>query len=220
MDVNCRKRVATPNDPKLSDGGGLARPLHGGGKVAAEAAGVTARSRSLQRIVRPIGLASDPGIEGESLPIRLSHEGSEAMVAIEDTICLLIQHENDRGRDSSGLRAKLVEVIISLAAANHVGKNIVGSVSVACREAMNDSIRDWFKANRGGGHLFAMPSELRDCLNRLVMQEASPIGSVVGVVSGLERPPDEANERTKPDVEDGIGHGTENPSSNLNLHNL
>ena len=45
----------TPNDPKLSDGGGLARPLHGGGKAAAEAAGVTARSRSLQRLVRRCG---------------------------------------------------------------------------------------------------------------------------------------------------------------------
>ena len=44
--------VKTPNDPKLSDGGGLARPLHGGGKAAAEAAGVTCRSGSLQRMVR------------------------------------------------------------------------------------------------------------------------------------------------------------------------
>jgi hypothetical protein len=45
-------RAESPNDPKLSDGGGLARPLHGGGKAAAEAAGVTARSSSLQRMVR------------------------------------------------------------------------------------------------------------------------------------------------------------------------
>ena len=48
-------RAKTPNDPKLSDGGGRARPLHGGGKVAAEAAGVTDRSRSLQRMVRRCG---------------------------------------------------------------------------------------------------------------------------------------------------------------------
>ena len=52
----------TPNDPKLSDGGGLARPLHGGGKAAAEAAGVTDRSRSLQRMVRRCG-DSEGGVE-------------------------------------------------------------------------------------------------------------------------------------------------------------
>ena len=50
-----RTCVATPNDLKLSDGGGQARPLHGGGKAAAEAAGVTGRSRSLQRMVRRCG---------------------------------------------------------------------------------------------------------------------------------------------------------------------
>ena len=51
---NHRENVATPNDPKLSDGGGLAQPVHGGGKAAAEAPAVTDRSRSLQRMVRPI----------------------------------------------------------------------------------------------------------------------------------------------------------------------
>ncbi len=49
IEVNVCK---SPNDPKLSDSGGRARPLHGGGKVAAEAAGVTDRSSSLQRMVR------------------------------------------------------------------------------------------------------------------------------------------------------------------------
>ena len=47
--------LATPNDLKLSDRGGTARPLHGGGKAAAEAAGVTCRSGSLQRMVRRSG---------------------------------------------------------------------------------------------------------------------------------------------------------------------
>jgi hypothetical protein len=47
---------SAPNDPKLSDCGGRARPLHGGGQVAAEAAGVTDRSSSLQRMVRRCGL--------------------------------------------------------------------------------------------------------------------------------------------------------------------
>jgi hypothetical protein len=55
-----RKDVASPNDPKLSDCGGRARPLHGGGKVAAEAAGVTDRSSSLQRMVRrTVGFGGD-----------------------------------------------------------------------------------------------------------------------------------------------------------------
>ena len=56
MNDHKTKRVAAPNDPKLSDRGGTARPLHGGGKAAAEAADVTCRSGSLQRMVRPLDL--------------------------------------------------------------------------------------------------------------------------------------------------------------------
>jgi len=44
---------ASANDPKLSDCGATARCLHGGGKAEAEAGSVTARSSSLQRMVRP-----------------------------------------------------------------------------------------------------------------------------------------------------------------------
>ena len=43
--VHCRahrKRVETPNDPKLSDGGGWRGPCMAGGKAAAEARAVTA----------------------------------------------------------------------------------------------------------------------------------------------------------------------------------
>ena len=39
---NYRKRVATPNDPKLSDGGGWRAGCTAGGKAAVEAASVTA----------------------------------------------------------------------------------------------------------------------------------------------------------------------------------
>jgi hypothetical protein len=49
------RRAKSPNDPKLSDCGATARCLHGGGKAAAEAGSVTARSSSLQRMVRRIG---------------------------------------------------------------------------------------------------------------------------------------------------------------------
>jgi hypothetical protein len=63
-------REATPNDRKLSDGGGLAQPVRAkaarvgcvaagvvkgsvvGGSAWPEAQAVTARSRSLQRLVR------------------------------------------------------------------------------------------------------------------------------------------------------------------------
>ena len=45
-------RGMTPNDPKLSDGGGLAQPVPGS---AAEAQAVTDRSRSLERMVRRCG---------------------------------------------------------------------------------------------------------------------------------------------------------------------
>ena len=56
---------ATPNDPKLSDGGGLAQPVpdaatnencpKSDAAPLAEAQAVTARSRSLQRMVRRCG---------------------------------------------------------------------------------------------------------------------------------------------------------------------
>ena len=144
-------REETPNDLKLSDGGAwrgacptVARTADAPNVATAPLAESTrrdTRSRSLQRMVRPIGLRSDPCIEGESLPIGLSHEGGDAVVPIEDSICMVIQHEDDRGRDSSGLRAQLVERMIAVVAANHVGKDIVGSVSVACREADRKSTR-------------------------------------------------------------------------------
>ena len=64
--VRYKVRVAAPNDPKLSDGGGLAQPVPTGGSQEsrpesesapdAEAQAVTDRSRSLQRMVRPIEL--------------------------------------------------------------------------------------------------------------------------------------------------------------------
>ena len=54
-------RVATPNDPKLSDGGGLARPLRAVARWwRSFAAGVTDRSRSLQRMVRRCGICLKP----------------------------------------------------------------------------------------------------------------------------------------------------------------
>ena len=42
MNDETKKDVATPNDPKLSDGGGWRGPCMAGGKVAAEARAVTA----------------------------------------------------------------------------------------------------------------------------------------------------------------------------------
>ena len=48
-----QKNAATPNDPKLSDRGGTAQPVPGS---VAEAQDVTARSGSLQRMVRPLDL--------------------------------------------------------------------------------------------------------------------------------------------------------------------
>ena len=59
-----RRREETPNDPKFSDRGGLAQPVPGS---VVEAPDVTARSGSLQRMVRRrlnielilVGLAAD-----------------------------------------------------------------------------------------------------------------------------------------------------------------
>jgi len=74
----------SPNDPKLSDGGGLAQPVPNGGTnesrpesnaaPLAEAQAVTARSRSLQRIVRRCGY-SDTTVEVERAVSALSRKG-------------------------------------------------------------------------------------------------------------------------------------------------
>ena len=48
------ERLATPNDPKLSDGGGWRGPCMAGGKAAAETRAVTAVAVRLQLMVRRI----------------------------------------------------------------------------------------------------------------------------------------------------------------------
>ena len=51
------KRVATPNDPKLSDGGGWRGPCMAGGKAAAEARAVTAVAVRCSAWLGVIGLS-------------------------------------------------------------------------------------------------------------------------------------------------------------------
>ena len=87
------KRVATPNDPKLSDGGGQARRL----PVVARwwrslAAAVTGRSRSLQRMVRRCGVWIKD-IRKESVKVRVGNVTDEDKVLLRSMSVAYDKHE-------------------------------------------------------------------------------------------------------------------------------
>jgi hypothetical protein len=92
-------------------------------------------------------------------------------------------------------------------------------MNVTVDDPLDPLFRVWAKAVEQTGDWVPLPRELTDRLDRMTVEILVPDGAEGEIGSGTERPAVSGDERTKPDVEDSIGHGTENLSGNLNIHN-
>ena len=120
----------------------------------------------------------DPAIKHEGGDVWKRGESRNAVVSIEDSIRVVLQHEDDRGRDTSALRAMLSEEKIFAAAAREVGENIVVAAEVARRKAVDGLLGNWMEANAREGHYTDFPVELSNIFDVMLVEEAEPIRRV------------------------------------------
>ena len=125
----------SPNDPKLSDGGGTAQPVPG---QAAEAQDGTARSRSLERMVRRRSVPASVAFKGSSV----NDLGLDAPAGVGDKFPRFVGLPTEGGSDQPD--------VTPAALAGFDGPVLVGHEAAATRvesdseqKAARDTLDEW-----------------------------------------------------------------------------
>ena len=151
-------------------------------------------------------IMSDPAIKDGRDGLKGRKKTCDAMVAIKDSIQAIIQHEDDRGRDTSSLRAELMSVEESLRTLREFGIFVGYSEFVASNQAVYDALRVWMEANRRDGHFTPFPAEFCNVLHQEVIEDIEPVCSAGGIMHRPKRPTVSSDERTQIHVKHLIGH--------------